>query len=52
MIIYCFDVFLDTKTLYLLREMTYFRLSIVFHGGESITYIAMAKFRKVMLWTQ
>ena len=38
--IYCFDTFLDNKTLYLLRKMTYFRLSIVFDGGESIKYIA------------
>ena len=31
MFIYCFDTFLDNKNLYLLRQMTYFRLSIVFH---------------------
>ena len=52
MFIYCFDAFLDNKPLYLLSQMIYFRLSIVFHGGESITYIAWAKFSKVMLWTQ
>ena len=50
--IYCFDAFLDNKTLYLLRQMAYFRFSIFCHGGEIITYIAWAKFRKVMLWTQ
>ena len=32
--------------------MTYFQLSIVFHGGESIMFIAWAKVKKVMLWTQ
>ena len=32
--------------------MTCFRLSIVFDGGESIKYIAYAKLKKVMLWTQ
>ena len=52
MFIYFFDAFLDNKTLYLLRQMAYFQLSIVFHGGENIPYIAWAKFRKVKLWTQ
>ena len=52
MFIFCFDAYLDNKTLLLLTEMTYFRLSIFFHGGENITYIPWAKFRKVMLWTQ
>ena len=32
--------------------MTYIPLSIIFDGGESIKYIAKAKFKKVMLWTQ
>ena len=50
MFIYCFDAFLDNTTLYLLRQMTHFHLSIVFHGGESITYIVWAKFKKVMLY--
>ena len=40
MFIYCFDKVLDNKTLYLLRYMTCFRISIAFDGGESIKYLA------------